>query len=344
MFVRFRAHVFYDVFVSLISELELVTLRRLLGVVAKQETRIIATLFKNGGTTVPQDYVNLYSMQFAIALPDDHVLAASSVSLFLMFAQVFNETYERMRTLDTSEGAKVRHYLMSLFDEMCTRFLDDRLLGKQDRLCLSRGRETCYDLSGSCTLKVLWSIVGCELSLPSGKTVRVGDELFACIHRYMKIIGAEAMDNPDYAGFATPTRAPYDMCSTTGGNVLLGLLTPFESKQQRSVSPRQIDVSQPAACINENLQLLLKFVIHTIMEIKLLPRDTVVSDELADLFSGFLTSVSGLRLSHHDKHMLWSKAHRICFVECEQHEVNAAATKIESFVLEHAREVSPVAR
>lgn len=208
MTVVFQSHHFHDVFVDLIKDLQLVTLRRLLNIVATQEAKVLNTLLKNGNRLIPLEAVDLYSMQYLVRLHDEHAALASNVAMFVMYAQVFNEAYKRMQDSSNPEHCKtLKIYVIDLFTEMCSRFLDDRLCEDQSKICRSEPEGTCHKLRGFCTLRVLLLLADCELRLSSLDTTKLGEELFSCVHNYMSIVSTEALyEDPHSAGFTTPTK------------------------------------------------------------------------------------------------------------------------------------------
>ncbi|CDR96197.1 hypothetical protein, conserved [Babesia bigemina] len=329
----FHSHLFYEVFEILVRNGELTTLRRLLGVVATQETRLVATLLKNNNTMVPLDYMGLYSMQFLRALQNDHLAAASNVSLFIMYAQVFNEIHRQMEEVNDSERDTLRVYIHNLFDEMCTRFLDERILEDRSTLCRSSAKSMCYDLSGSCTMRILLNLAGYELFISKEKRTSIGEVVFSCITGYMKIITDETVySGPQLTAFLTPPHSPFYVFHHEGDNVLQELLTPFESKPQNSSSPRRNHVSQSGNVLNDSMHLLLKFVTHALMEIVVVYRQSSNGDELTRVFTKFIGRVNNITLHWTHKKSFWDKVRRICSHQCSQYQKNEEWDAIETYL------------
>lgn len=334
MVITLRSHVFHEVYVSLIHDLELTTLRRMLGVVATQETRIIANLLKNGNTLVPHDVMRLYCMQYVRILSDEHMLLSSNVALFVMYAQVFNEVFNLIQTVQSS-GTRItlKHYAINIFEEMCSRFLDDRLCEDQNKFCRGKNRGTCYALSGFCTLRVLLGLVNCNIIMPNNTITSLGSEVFNCIQRYMEIVCTEALkEDPYSAGFTTPTKLMMDTKRQESNNVMKNLLTPFEVTSQRNLSPRSTDAQHLGLCLNDDMQMLLKFVIHAIMQIRTAERDQNPFDDCCAIFKSFVRYACSLKLSAPCQEVLWGRIHNICFSEYEEDDVNEDMVDIESLV------------
>lgn len=333
MVSTFVPHHFQDVFSDLINNLELTTLRRLLNVVAAKETHIISTLMKSGNTLIPREALELYSMQYALALPEEHALAAANVSLFILYAQVFNESYEKMQESENTEHRNtLKRYIINLFEEMTSRFLDDRIIGDSGKICRSEGDMTCHSSNGFCMLRVILGLTHCTIKFSDFKTRHVGEEIFACVSRYMEIVSSDALNaDPHAAGFATPIKAMLDK-NDERENVLQNLLTPYEAVPE--LNPDDFDNPNSARYLNENMLTMTKFAIHVIMETRF-HGACFEEDECYKLFIAFIGSIYNISLSDPCRAVLWGKVYDVCFkgVYVEQ-EANMTLIQMEELIQE----------
>ncbi|GFE52636.1 type VI secretion FHA domain-containing, putative [Babesia ovis] len=337
------SHPFYDVFLSLVKDGELVTLNRLLGVIVTQESRILSRLLKQNSDGIPRSYTSLYSMQFIPLLRKDYFKSASNIALFIMYCQVFNLTYKRM---DATEGFrdchKLRTYLVSLFDEMCTRFLDDRIVEAPQELCRIKTKRTCYHRVGSCTTRMLFSMLHLPLRLPNGRMVKVGNEVLKCIHRYMMIVSDDViLSNTEAPNYSTPTKLP-STANPHNANIMMELLTPFDITSNMVPSPVHSESSQGEFTLSSDMRMLMGFIAHAVLELRCIAQQGWVNHQLEELVLDFLENIQHVRLDNKSRAVMWTKLYAVCFAGAPESDMTQALSAIESNAQFHILSVAAV--
>lgn len=97
--------------------------------------------------------------------------------------------------------------------------------------------------------------------------------------------------------------------------VLHHLLRPFEVKPKDS--PQLLDVLNSGLCLNDDMQTLLKFVIHSILQII----SDIESGEYSELYKilrAFIVSTYNIDLSEPCKKVFWGRVYSICFAQSEK--------------------------
>ncbi|KAG6440210.1 hypothetical protein BBOV_I000665 [Babesia bovis T2Bo] len=326
-----KSHPFYNVFLSLIRQGELVTLNRLLGIVATQETRFISKMSKVDYRNVGREYLDIYSTQFLFLLNPGYAPAASNVGLSVLYCQLFNLLYKRMSVTRRSEDChKLKSYMLGLFEEMCVRFLDDRILEFSYEPCTMESGSTCYHLVGSCVTRLLFQLLYIPLSVPDAKETSIGKELLQCIKRYNKLLCDDSVSNAELSSHDTPTKTP-TLHSVPKRNIIADLLTPYDASTASFPSPLSSDLSNHGAQLT-NSGSLLRFVVHAVLQLIYMAKTGLQNGKSEVLLVGFINSVKGLNLPGTAGDSMWETVYDVCFFNVPDASITNSIRSIEQYV------------